>query len=282
MIDLHCHLLPSIDDGAPDLETALAMARLAVDDGIQVAACTPHIYPGLYENTAQTIRVAVDSLRAQLAQAGLALELVCGADTHLVPDLLEGLRAGRIPTLADTHYLLLEPPHHVAPPRLEESCFALLAAGYLPIITHPERLTWIADHYPRFQELARRGVWMQITAGSLTGRFGPDARYHAERMLDEGIVHILATDAHSTKHRPPALAEGRRAAIRWVGEEEAARLVVGRPRAILDDVAPALVAPPPGLQSPRGQEQPQPSWWRRFLGGGRVGSTPGVRDKVQS
>lgn len=263
-------MLPGIDDGAPDLETSLAMARLAIDDGIKTVACTPHIYPGLYENTAQGILAAVEALREQLAQAGLALEIGYGADTHLVPDLLDGLRAGRVPTLNGTRYMLLEPPHHVAPPRFEESCFALLAAGYLPIITHPERLTWICDHYPRFQDLARRGVWMQITSGSLTGRFGADARYYAERMLDEGIVHILATDSHSTKHRPPALAEGRREAQRWVGAEEASRLVLDRPQAILDDADPSSVVPPPGLANP-GEGRPGKAkrpLWRRLFGGG--------------
>jgi protein-tyrosine phosphatase len=87
-------------------------------------------------------------------------------------------------------------------------------------------------------------------------------------MLDEGIVHILATDAHSIKHRPPALAEGRREAARWVGAEEAGRLVLERPRAILDDVDPASVAPPPGLKNPGGQEQSRPSLWHRLFGGG--------------
>lgn len=269
MIDLHCHMLPSIDDGAPDLETALAMARLAVDDGIRVVACTPHIYPGLYENTAQSILAGLAAFKEQLALAGLDLEVVHGADTHLVPGLVEGLRNGRIPTLNGTRYMLLEPPHHVAPPRLEESCFTLLMAGYHPIITHPERLTWIRDHYPIFQELARRGIWMQITAGSLTGRFGQDARYYAERMLDEGIVHILATDSHGVKHRPPALAEGVREAQRWVGQEEAARLVSERPRAILDDAEAGKVTPPPGLVSP-GESRRAPSGrslWSRLFGG---------------
>jgi protein-tyrosine phosphatase len=266
MIDLHCHMLPAMDDGAADLPNALEMARLAIADGICVTACTPHIYPGLYDNSAAGIRQALDLFKEQLAEAGLALRLVEGADTHLVPELLQGLRTGRVPTLNSSRYLLLEPPHHVAPPRLEESCFALLTGGYLPIITHPERLTWIGEHYSRFQELARRGIWMQITAGSLLGRFGSEARYFAERMLDEGLVHILATDAHSPKHRPPVLAEGRRAAERWVGIAEAGRLVVERPQAILDDVDPVKVAAPPGLRDVGADTPNKPSFWTRWFG----------------
>ncbi len=108
---------------------------------------------------------------------------------------------------------------------------------------------------------------MQVTAGSLAGRFGDDARYYAERMLDEGIVHILATDSHGIKHRPPALAEGMREAQRWVGKEEAARLVLDRPRAVLDDIDPGKTIPPPGLKNANEGRQPKRSLWSRLLGG---------------
>jgi protein-tyrosine phosphatase len=244
MIDLHCHLLPGIDDGAADLSVSLAMARAAVADGIRIAACTPHIYPGLYENTADGIRTQLRRLAQQLVRHRIPLRLVAGADVHLTPDIVAGLRAGRIPTLHGSRYFLLEPPHHVAPPRFEETVFAIAAAGYVPVLTHPERLSWIEDHYPVMQRLAARGVWMQVTSGSLTGRFGPRPRYWGERMLDERIVHLLATDAHDPRQRPPLLAEGRDAAARRVGETEAHDLVVTRPRAILDNAATSSVRMP--------------------------------------
>ncbi|MBZ0096385.1 MAG: hypothetical protein K8H75_13565 [Sulfuricella sp.] len=244
MIDLHCHMLPGIDDGAPDLATALEMARIAVADGIKVVACTPHIYPGMYENTATGIRQAVENFRLRLAEAGIPLQLTYGADTHLAPDLIARMRAGEVPTLHGTRYFLLEPPHHVAPPRLEEFVFNLLAVGYVPIITHPERLSWISSHYDIFRNMAEHGAWMQITAGSLTGRFGEQVQYWAELMLDEGLVHILATDAHGVKSRAPLLAEGCRAAERWVGTEEARKLVLDRPKGILDNLEPVKLQLP--------------------------------------
>lgn len=245
MIDLHCHLLPGVDDGAPDLAVSLAMARCAVADGIRVMACTPHIYPGLYENNRDAIIAAVNALQEELHRAAIPLTLSYGADTHLAPDLVAGLRAGRIPTLNGTRYFLLEPPHHVAPPRFEESVFQLMAAGYVPVVTHPERLSWIESHYPIFGRLAHAGAWMQITSGSLTGRFGKRPKYWGERMLDEGLVHILATDSHHIDRRPPKLAEGRDAAAARVGDDEAIRLVETRPRGILAD------APPDTLRVPR-------------------------------
>lgn len=243
MIDLHCHMLPGIDDGAVDLETSLAMARMAVADGVTCVACTPHIYPGMYENDAPGIRRAIDALQRQLDQNGIALRLVQGADVHLQPDLIEGIRAGRIPTLNGTRYLLLEPPHHVAPPRFAESLFALQAAGYVPVVTHPERLSWIEDHYETFVEAVRTGCWMQLTAGSLVGRFGRRPKYWSERMLDEGLVHILATDAHDLHRRPPLLSEGREAAARRVGERESENMVLIRTEAIIANRMPDEVAP---------------------------------------
>ncbi|MEZ5582102.1 MAG: CpsB/CapC family capsule biosynthesis tyrosine phosphatase [Candidatus Competibacteraceae bacterium] len=225
MIDLHCHLLPGIDDGAKNLKTALEMARIAVADGINTIACTPHIYPGLYENTGSTIKQAVNALQGQLQENNIPLHLTYGADAHLTPNMVSGLRDGSIPALQDSRYFLLEPPHHIAPPNFEQAVFNLLKAGYVPVITHPERLTWIRDHYPLFRRLVRSGAWMQVTASSLRGRFGSAARYWGERLLDEGLTHILATDAHSIMGRPPLLTEGRRAAERWVGSAEAKHLV---------------------------------------------------------
>lgn len=251
MIDLHCHILPGIDDGARDIDVSLAMARMAVADGIRVVACTPHIYPGLYENSIETIEWSVRSLRQALAEEGIPLQLVIGADVHLVPGLATRLKTGEVPTLAASRYVLLEPAHHVMPPNFEQAVFELVALGYVPVITHPERLTWIEDHYAVFARLVNGGAWMQITAGSLTGRFGSDARYWGERMLDEGLVHILATDAHGVDRRPPLLAEGREVAQKWVGKEESVRLIVDRPKDILDNRrAPATV--PANYKSKRG------------------------------
>lgn len=265
MIDLHCHMLPGIDDGAPDRAVAVAMARCSVADGITDVACTPHIYPGLYENDRDGILAAIAAFREVLAEEGIALNLVVGADTHLTPDLLAGIRARRIPTLNDTRYLLFEPPHHVAPPRLEESVFNLLAAGIVPVLTHPERLSWINSHYEVFGRLVRGGALMQITAGSLTGRFGKNPKYWAERMLDENLVHLLATDAHHIDKRPPLLAEAREAAALRVGDEEATHLVLTRPRGILDDLAPnELPALPDGMMA---DSKPVGFWQRLFRAG---------------
>jgi protein-tyrosine phosphatase len=233
LIDLHCHILPGIDDGAADLSVSLAMARASVAAGITVLACTPHILPGVYHNSGPQIRSAVAQLQTVLDQEGIPLHLIAGADVHIVPDFVAGLNSGRLLTLGDTRYVLVEVPHHVAPVRLDDCFFQLMLAGFVPVFTHPERLSWIDGHYANLQRLAQAGVWMQITAGSLIGSFGRRARYWAERMLDEGFVHILASDAHNMNRRPQLLREGREAAAGRVGEEEADRLVLTRPSGIV-------------------------------------------------
>jgi len=244
MIDLHSHILPGIDDGARDVGVSLAMARMWVADGVEVVAATPHILPGLYHNTGPEIRAAVARLQAEIDAAGLPLQIVTGSDAHIVADFAGQLRSGHLLSIADTRYVLVELPHHVAPQRLEDAFFSITLAGYVPILTHPERCTWIRAQYPTMRRLVDAGVWMQITAGSLTGAFGREPRFIAERMLDEGLVHILASDAHDTERRPPLMARGREAAARRVGDEEATHLVFTRPAGILRNEAPARLPVP--------------------------------------
>jgi protein-tyrosine phosphatase len=263
MLDLHCHLLPAIDDGATDLDMSLEMARIAFDDGIRTVACTPHIYPGMYDNDAPGIRRAIAALQTELDRAGIGLRLLPGADVHLDPGLVDGIREDRVPTLAGSRYLLLEPPHHVAPPRFEASVFTLMAAGYVPVITHPERLKWIEHDFDVFVRLVERGVWMQVTAGALTGRFGKRVTYWAEKFVGEGMTHLLATDAHHPQRRPPLLAEAREAAASLVGEDEAWHLVRTRPDGIVRDLAPGEL---PALPAQRTRATETPGFWKRLVG----------------
>ena len=254
MLDLHSHILPGIDDGAADLAVSLTMARAFVADGVTTLACTPHILPGLYHNTGPQIRQAVAALQQAVDAEGIPLQLIAGADNHITANFVAGLQSGQLLTLGDTRYVLVEPPHHTLPARLEDMFFNLLVAGYVPILTHPERLTWITAHYDVVERLAYGGVWMQITAGSLTGSFGRQPKYWAERMLDEGLVHILATDAHDAVRRPPILGKGRDAAAKRIGETEAEHLVLTRPRGIVANVVPSSLPMPlatvPGASSP--------------------------------
>jgi protein-tyrosine phosphatase len=266
LIDLHSHLLPGIDDGSKDLAMSLAMARVASADGISTIACTPHILPGVYNNSGPAIRSAVARLAESIAEADIPISLVPGADVHIAPDLDVRLRDGRALTLNNSRYLLLEPPHHVLPPRLEDLIFGLQAAGYVPILTHPERLSWVEGHYHLIRRLASSSVLMQITAGSVMGRFGRRPRYWAERMLDEGLCHLLATDAHNTEQRAPRMADARDVVAQRLGDDEAINLVLRRPQGILNNLRPAELPPLPLAEAwPEGSGAEAPTLWRNLV-----------------
>jgi protein-tyrosine phosphatase len=245
MIDIHCHMLPGIDDGARDLNTALVMARLAVEDGITTTICTPHIYPGLFENTVEGIQQAVVDFR-------------------------QALQVGSLPTLHHSRYFLFEPPHHIAPPGMLDLLHNVILSGYVPVVTHPERLSYVEEYYDQFLEAASMGAWLQLTGGSLLGRFGPRVKAVSERFLADGVVHLLASDGHNLKNRTPELSEARDAAALWVGEEEAQRLVQDRPRAILDNLEPGLVTPPDVQRPSKIKKEGKGhtlSLWARLFGG---------------
>jgi protein-tyrosine phosphatase len=261
VIDLHSHILPGIDDGSPDLETSLAMARLAVADGIEIMACTPHFLPGRYENTAADVRVRVAKLNQQLIDEDIHLALVVGADAHIRSDFLDCLKRHQILRLHDSRYVLFEPSHIMLPPQLEEQLSQIVAAGYAPILTHPERFKWIESNYAVFERLVKAGVWMQITAGSLTGKFGSRPQYWAQKMLAEGLVHILASDAHNMTSRPPILSEAFALAKQHIGLEEARHLVFTRPKAVLENSTPDDCPPLPEFKD---QLQPNSSWRNLF------------------
>ncbi len=239
MIDVHCHILPGIDDGAPNIGTSLEMAAALIDEGVEAVVCTPHILPGLYHNTGPQIRAATEELQSALEKAGMNLRLFSGADAHISLDFVAKLKKGEILTLADSRYVMIELPMHVRPEPLNKFFFELMVAGYVPILSHPERLAWIEPQFALIQRLARAGVWLQITSGSLLGKFGRSAKYWAERLLDEGFVHLLATDAHDMKRRSPDLKRGRDAAASRVGNIEANNLVLTRPRGILANTSPS-------------------------------------------
>lgn len=236
MIDLHCHILPAIDDGAKDLSVSIEMARMAVEDGITTTVCTPHITPGIYNNDAWIIHEEIGRLQQALAENQIDLELLTGADIHIAPDLAQKLADGVYPSVAGTKYFLFEPPHHVVPPRIVELARQLLDLGYVPVLTHPERLTWIDGHYHIVEQLDEAGCAVQITAGAITGRFGKQPQYWSERMLDEGRVDIIASDAHNLTGRPPILSAARDAVSERLGEGAGQAMVLENPLLILQNL----------------------------------------------
>jgi protein-tyrosine phosphatase len=267
MIDLHSHILPSLCDGSQSIETSIKMARMAVADGTTHLACTPHVYPNVYDNSEATIRPALHALQEVLNQEDIPLKLIIGADTHMLPGVIQRLKHKDIPTLNDTRYFLLEPSHHVPVPNFLDEIENVLNAGYVPLITHPERLHWVGDYYDDFLKAADKGAWIQLTAGAISGVFGKRVQRISERFLKDGYVHVIASDAHGIARRPPILSEGVEAAIKITKDSaEVMKMVVDRPQAVLDDVSPELVDIPLGLLGDKHISTSKTGWLSRFLG----------------
>lgn len=228
MIDLHNHLLPGIDDGAPDLDAALAMARQAVANGITHMVCTPHIHPGRYDNTPDTIRAAFREFALALREAHIPLKVAAAAEVRFGMELMQGVEHGTIPYLGrwqDKKVLLLEFPHGDLPFGAERLTQWLVARSIVPMIAHPERNKTLLRHPARLKPFLEQGCLLQLTAGSVAGHFGAACQALSHKLLESGVVTVLASDAHNLEHRPPRLDEGMEHAARIIGHAMAKRLV---------------------------------------------------------
>lgn len=228
MIDVHCHILPAVDDDGPRyLKDVLEMARIAAADGIRRIVATPHVKNVIH--TADFIREQVESFNRELRANGIDLEVLPGAE---VSALLESDRLFEY-TLNGSDYVLLEFPHSQLPQNARQIVFNAFLEGVHPIIPHPERNPSIVQRPELAFELVEAGALLQVTAESLVGGFGPDARACALHLLRNGMVHILATDAHSSRWRRPVLSEGVRVAARIVGDAAARDMVEANPAAVI-------------------------------------------------
>ena len=266
MIDLHSHILPNLDDGPRTIEDSIQMCRIGYQDGIRTIVATPHILPGIYKNDRSTILTKLHELNNALMKFGVQssgfrvknldpmtqlpndsiteLEILPGADVHFSSDILQRLEKKEIVTVNDQgRYLMVEFAFQGIPYQAEEVLFQLLTKGIIPIISHPERNMEIGQRPQRYYEMIRMGCLGQVTAMSLTGEFGPGVRRIAQKLLTNRLIHIIASDAHSTDGRPPILSAAMKAAEKIVGKEEAYKMVTDYPQAVLDGKKPNVPEP---------------------------------------
>lgn len=236
MIDLHCHLLPGVDDGPETLEEALAMARLAVANGITEARVTPHVHVGRWDNDLEGIHKAVEAHRVQLALAGIPLKLGFAAEVRLSYEVLPLIEAGRVPFLGEFEgykVMLLEFPHSHIPVGSDKFVAWLLQRGIRPMIAHPERNKEIMRDAGKVRPFVLADCMLQLTADAVAGEFGEVCEARAIEFLERGWVTVLASDAHDVESRPPRIAPGLEVAAGILGAEAAQMLVEGNPRRIL-------------------------------------------------
>lgn len=243
MIDIHCHILPEVDDGPKSWEVSAEMCRIAAADGITHIAATPHCNDRYHYDRDYLARC----LEQLQELAGPAPVLTLGCDFHLSYDNLQSVMANPDRyTIGGSRYLLVELSDFSIPTQIGECVLQLGDRGVTPVITHPERNAILRPNPQRVIEFVELGCAVQITANALTGFWGQRVERTARWLLEHEAVHVIASDAHDARHRVPILSQAREAAAAVCGSEVAEALVEHNPRAVLQG-QPLPYAPKPVL-----------------------------------
>ena len=233
MIDLHCHILPAIDDGSADMETTMKMLEIAARDGISHIVASPHFRYGekpSFQDILKNLRIVQD----EAVRQGSPVKLYSGADVRLTYELFEALEREDMPSINNSRYFLLELPDLI-PPHLDDFIFEAKIKGYVPIITHPERNYSLLSAFDKTDALREAGALLQLTAMSITGDFGKQIRKFSLHLLKEGHVDFVASDAHSTDRRTPVLSRAYSEVTSVLNAEAARKMFIDNPRAVLEN-----------------------------------------------
>ncbi|SFM26047.1 protein-tyrosine phosphatase [Gracilibacillus orientalis] len=202
MIDIHCHILPGVDDGAKHMEDSVQMAKSAVSQGINTIIATPHHLNGSYDNYKEDILVAVDQLNDRLQAEAIPLTILPGQETRINGDMLDDLENGQLLPLNDTSgYLFVEFPSNHVPRYTKQLMFDLQLQGIKPIIVHPERNKELIENPNILYDLVSNGTLTQVTAASVAGRFGKKIKKFSLQLIEANLTHFIASDAHNITSR---------------------------------------------------------------------------------
>ncbi len=237
MYDLHCHLLPDVDDGPATWEETFALARQLIEEGVTTVAATPHSY-GIRRNRSYDpnhIKRIVEQTNTRFSGQKIPLTVISGTEILLGENTLQRLKAGQVLTYGGSHTILLETSAYIEPEELEQAIDSLSGNSYRIVLAHPEKIEAIHNDPNILIPLVERGVTMQITAANLAGLNGTRKQYLCEELILHSMGHLIASDAHAaTGPRAPAMQVGYQAAKRLVGSR-AYHLIVTIPRLIIDE-----------------------------------------------
>jgi len=247
-IDIHSHILPGLDDGSQSISMSMEMARVALNDHIGMMVATPHIKTGRFDYSKRYILQRVDELNQHFKRNDVDLQVLPGAEYYLEPDLPQRLADGELLTINNTgRYLLIELPSIMVPEHTERILYEIQLQGVIPIIAHPERNEVLAKRPDILSAYSQRGILAQVTSTSITGLFGRRAAKAANKMVADGSVQILASDAHTPNKRAPLISEAcDYIESRW-GTDHAYALAVNNPLKVLHGQDIRVIHSPPKI-----------------------------------
>ena len=203
MIDIHCHILPRLDDGAKDLDETIAMAKQATQEGITKIIATPHYKKREYENSKEKILQTVELVNKEIAQHNIPLTILPGQEPRIDGELLQDYNKGEILSLNNGgKYLFIEFPSGHVPRYAEQLLFDVQLNGLTPVIVHPERNSELLENPDLLYRFVKNGACTQITASSVTGHFGKKIKRFTLKLVEYNLTHFLASDAHNLSTRP--------------------------------------------------------------------------------
>lgn len=202
MVDLHCHILPGVDDGAQTLEDSLDMARAAVQEGITKIVATPHHHTSRYNTPKEMILNGVNVLNEKLNEYDIPLEVLPGQEVRLFGEIMEEYENGQVTTINGSHYILIEFPSNHVPSYSERLFYDIQMQGLVPVVVHPERNSDIIQNPEKLYHLIEKGALSQITAGSLIGSLGKKIQKFTFQLIESNLTHCVASDAHNITTRP--------------------------------------------------------------------------------
>ncbi|CAM4067053.1 tyrosine-protein phosphatase [Listeria booriae] len=236
MIDIHCHILNQVDDG-PKTETAsLAMAQQAEAEGFTDIIATPHHLKGDYFNLRPSVVEHVAELNSAIKDNDINITVHVGQEIRLHGEIIEGLKNGDLASLAGSRYALIEFPTQSIPVFTEQLFYDLQMAGYVPVIAHPERNFEIMENPERLYEFVSHGALAQLTWSSLDGKFGKKSKKSSEILLENQLVHFLATDAHDTTRRPLLHKEIEERLVKKIGANQVQELKDNAIKVLKNDI----------------------------------------------
>lgn len=198
MIDMHCHIIPGIDDGSKNLETTIGMAIKAVNYGYKGIFATSHYIEGAHETLKSDIQGKVQALNDVLLQRGINLKVYQGNEVYFTPNVVELLQEGKVCTLNNSRYFLMEFPMSGLVFNMEQVIGQAIRAGYVPVIAHPERYEFVTKDIKKLLPLIEEGALLQINVASIMGLYGSTAKKNVIKLLKNNMVHLIGTDAHDT------------------------------------------------------------------------------------
>ena len=235
-IDIHCHILPGVDDGAKNIEQSLEMLKIAAEDGITAIIATPHFHYRRGHAKPEEVRGKVQELNAAAKAEGINITVYPGNELYYTHELLEKVKAGEALTMADSDYVLLEFFPDVEKSKIQRAVYKFLGEGYYPIIAHMERYEAFQKDRDFAYTIEEMGAYYQINAGSLMGSAGWGTKRFAKLMLEQGMVKFIATDAHDTEKRCPAFGKAAEWISKKYGEEDLKEYLQNNPRMILENL----------------------------------------------